>query len=235
LIVSARPMISGRPPNRARHQRALMTATLPSDAFGDRPNAQAGEIVGRHHLDFTCGLYGAVHRNAGSILEAQEADNVGKDLVLSADGVEHVGLEGPQHGFSAPGFSDFAIRVEYLQQNEAVRVVHWQRANQQVIDEAEERGIGADAECERDRHDGREGPGLPQHPHGVAQVLGDHVETRHSSLLPVHFAQRHQRAEFEQRLAPRVGRRQTAAPAVVDEQLEMRGQLFVEFTIELRP
>ena len=73
---------------------------------------------------------------------------------------------------------------------------------------------------------------LPQHAHGVAEILREHVQHGHPSLLAMHFTEQVRPAEPEQRLTPRLGRRQAVPAAFVDQQLEMRGQLFVELAVQ---
>src|SRR3982751_1051726 len=52
-----------------------------------------------------------------------------------------------------------------------VRLGDGQRAEQNGVDDAEDRAVDADAEGEREQRDQREAGSLPEAPHGVADVL----------------------------------------------------------------
>ena len=160
---------SGTPPACADHRDVAVRRDRRS--ADDRRHAEPGEEVRRDLFDVTHGLHGAVNGNLRAILQPHEADDVGEDLGLGTDGIEHGPIEGRRQRFSEPGVPDLAVLGEDLQHHQTIRVANRQRAKQQVVDQAEERGVGADAERERERDDAGEHRTLPDHPDAVPRVL----------------------------------------------------------------
>ena len=222
---------SGTPPARTDHRDVVIRCIWrPAD---DRRDAESGEEIRRDLLDFTLGLLGAVNGDCRAILQAHEADDVRKDL--SADRIEHIPIEERRHGLSAPGFPVVVVGGEHLQLHEAVWVAYRQGTKQQVVDQAEERGVGADAERERERDDGREDRSLPEHSDGVPRVLHERIDQREPPRVAMPFAERCRQAEFEESVAPRVRFGQPAPTGLIGQQLEVRGQFIVELPIEPVP
>jgi len=118
----------------------------------------------------------------------------------------------------------------YLEQ--AVRLAHGQRTKQQVVHETEQGGAGANTKGERERDDSGKRRTLPQHAHGVAQVLRNRLDERHAPLLPVGLAEQLEAAECAKRFTARVLVRPAAAAVFVNEELQMRRQLLVELAVQ---
>ena len=216
---------SGSPPPIAddRH-RVIRRLRPPAD---DWRHAKVAKEVRRDLIDFAGGLRRAVDSDRGTV-EAPEADDLGHDLAVSANRIEHRRLENGER-FPEPARHD----GNDLDLHEAVRRAHRQRAQQQTVDEAEERRVRADAERERDRHDEGERRALQQHSEGVAYVLGEDVEERQAMLFAVRFAEPVRSAELQQGLASSVRGGEAAPLELVSQELEVRRQLLVELTLQL--
>ena len=195
----------------------------------ERRHAKIAEEARRDLLHLAGWLRGAVDRHRRTV-ETREADNLGDNLVLSAHRFEHRRLEHVKRFLEASGQDGKGLDLY-----QAIRLAHRQRAQQQAVDEAEERGVGADAERKRERDDGGERRALPQPAERVAQVLGDDVHHGQAAVLAVRLAEPVGPAEFQERLAPRLGRGEPAPAELVRQQLEMRRQLFVELAIQPVP
>ena len=219
----------GAAPNRVRHKPQPRTAAAPSDATGIRPTSG---VTPRSWKKFseTCSTSGrlrdTVDRDHRAV-QAPEADEFGNDLTVRPDLIEHrlsegaAGLPEPASpvtvccaSTSRSGSRTGSERSSRLSTrlNSAV-LAPMPSASDSVTTHGERRA-------------------LPEHAHAVPQILREHVQHGHASLLAVHFAERHRPAEFPERFMPRVGVRQAAAAAFVDEQLQMRGQLFVELAVQ---
>jgi len=66
-----------------------------------------------------------------------------------------------------------AIRHEQVDHHQLVRLREGQRLQQQCVDEGEDRGVGADAEGERDDRDQGEDRRLDERANRVANVLSN--------------------------------------------------------------
>ena len=89
--------------------------------------------------------------------------------------------EGPRNAHSPGGAEGRhvpgrAVVAAPAQAHETVGVGHRQRPEEHAVDGAEERGVGADAQRERDQHHERPAPGLPQHPDRMTKVV-QHLST----------------------------------------------------------
>ena len=215
---------SGSPPAVAddRH-RVIRWVRRPAD---DRRHAEVAEEVRRDPIDLAGRLRRAVDSDRGTV-EAPEADDVGHDLAVSAHRIEDRRLKNGKR-FPEPARHD----RNDLDLHEAVRRADRQRAQQQTVDEAEERRVGADAEGERQRHDNGERGALPEHSDRVAHVLREDVEPGQAALLAVHFAETVRPAELQEGLASRVRGGEPAPLEFVGQELEVRPQLFVELTLQ---
>ena len=186
--------IESRSPPTVADDRDRVIRRLRCSADGRR-YAKVAEEVRRNLIDLPCWFHPAVNGDRGAV-EASDANDLGHDLVQSANGIEGRPLK------RGNGFSESAGHVRNeLDLHEAVGRAHRQRAQQHTVDEAEERRVGADAEREGERDDSGERRALPEHSNGVAHVLREDVEHRQAVLLAVHFAKHVRPAEFLERLA----------------------------------
>ena len=71
--------------------------------------------------------------------------------------------------------------------DQTVRFSKRQRPKQHRVDDAEDRGVGADAECQCDERGNREAGGAHQHPDAVSSVPDERLQRRQRSLGGVGF------------------------------------------------
>ena len=95
-------------------------------------------------------------------------DDAGEDLALCGEDTD----DRIRQGFRPGAVASEPIEIC----TSSLRVAHRQRAQHQRVDQAEDRGVGADAQRQREHDDQRE-PAIPgEHPDGVADVAPDLVE-----------------------------------------------------------
>ena len=91
-----------------------------------------------------------------------------------------------------------------------------QRPEERRVDQAEDGGVRADAEREReDRRRGEAGV-LAEYAHRGDQILAECVERRDSVLIAISFLRLRRAAQADQRVAPRLVGRHARAQVVVD-------------------
>ena len=214
----------GSPPAVADDRdRVIRWVRRPAD---DRRQAEVAEEVRRDSIDVAGRFRRAVDSDRGTV-EARKANHLGHDLRLSAHRIEDGRLKNGKR------FPEAARQDgNDLDLHHTARLADRQRPQQQTVDEAEERRVGADAERERERHDSGEGGALPEHSDRVAHVLREDVEPGQAALLAVHLAETVRPAELQEGLASRVRGGQPAPLEFVGQQLEVRRQLFVELTLQ---
>jgi hypothetical protein len=125
-------------------------------------------------------------------------------------------------------------RVGRPDEDEPIRVGVGQRPQQHGAEQAEDRGIRADAETERENRDARERRVPAQHARADAQVLHEMVERGESRAVPVVLPDLREAAEPDERLAPRLVRRHSGAQVVVDVHVQVALKLRVELGL-VRP
>ena len=64
-----------------------------------------------------------------------------------------------------------SARADIVHENELLRLLHRQHAQQHCIDQAEDGGVGADPQSQGQYRHGGESRIMPQHARGVAQIL----------------------------------------------------------------
>ncbi len=166
-----------------------------SDAAAQkRRHAQAGEIFSGDHL--AVGQRGFPVDADGRVLvveaEWNPGESAGKDVALRAEFLECRIGEGK---FRVPaGLAEVRrpFVIVPLKQNELLRVFHRQRLQHHGVDEAENCGVGADAESESEDGDSSESGGLEQHPQAVTNVLKEsvHGSAQHLEALDERSRQR---------------------------------------------
>ena len=122
-------------------------------------SAEDREIVAAHHLHgnlLGLGAGAPVHLGEG------EARHLREHLVLVAQILVVEVRERQIAGIALVGHED---------RGQPIRFVHGNRLEQRRVHEAEDRGVGADAERQREHGDGREARALGQHAQAVAQIL----------------------------------------------------------------
>src|ERR1051325_340216 len=69
-----------------------------------------------------------------------------------------------------------AFRTHFPQHHDVIGVAKGKWPQQELVDDREDRGVGADAECEREHGDGREGFVFGEYARAVANVLCERFE-----------------------------------------------------------
>jgi hypothetical protein len=96
----------------------------------------------------------------------------------------------------------------------------------------ENRGVGADAEGEREDGDSGEARGFPQHAQGVADVPGRGFEEVHAARLAAFLFELIDSAEFETSAAASFQERQAGLNELFDLLVEVKAQFVVEFVFD---
>ncbi len=123
------------------------------------------------------------------------------------------------------------LREPAADQNELARARIRQRPKQHAVDDAEDRGVGADAERQREHGDDREAGRARQSANRVARVLRELVQPLAAPHVARDFANGRDIAEVAARVATRVARRLAARDAVLHIHLEMRSNLGVQLGV----
>src|SRR5262245_26609092 len=100
-----------------------------------------------------------------------------------------------------------------------------QRAKQHGVDDAEDRGVGADAESQRQYDRGRESGILPQDANRIGDVLTQRIQKRQTSAGPVALRRLCVRAQRDDRARAGLRVLRSGVQAVVEVELQMRFQL----------
>src|SRR5205823_14859875 len=74
-----------------------------------------------------------------------------------------------------------------VEDNELLRIFHWYGSQEHGVDEAEDRGVGADAEGEGEHGDGGEAGGLAKHAQSVTQVLNEILNPIYVACVTILF------------------------------------------------
>ena len=116
--------------------------------------------------------------------------------------------------------------------DEILRLRERQGAKKDVVDEAKNGGIGADAKSESERRDQSEGRGFAKDAESVAEVLKESFEKGEGALIADALFGLFEAAEGEKGLTAGFAGRETAAEIVVDVELEVRGEFGVQLRFE---
>jgi hypothetical protein len=190
-----------------------------------RHDAEIAKEVQRHLFDVAARLGLAVEDDGGAI-QAREPDDLRERGVVRAHRFEALRPECIER------FPESQREPDLPHLDEAIGIAHRQRAEQQVVHEAEERRVGANPERQRQRDHSGEHRRFPEHAQRVLQVLQQLVDHVDPSLLAIGFSKHVRTAEPLQGQPPRVGRCETPAQTLVDQQFEVGRQLLVELAIE---
>ena len=235
-----------------RRLRAFVEAFLLEEQAADRrPHAERlVEAAGDHHVDQALGFGADGELRAQVAVEREVAAERLERLAALAPGLEVerpgrapgqpavvAGLAAPRcrpdrrpprpprrgSGGTPPLFSMKTSRS-------ALR--EGQRPEQQRVHQAEDRGVGADADGEDQDGDEREAGVAAQRAEGVAQVVQERVHVRNSPGVAVEEARGLDAAQCQHGLAPRLFGAQTAPAMVFGGHLQMARQLLFEIAIE---
>jgi len=149
-------------------------------AAHDRCHLEGRERVGGHALDF----------HSYRLVADQKGARTVAGRLIRADVVEHRLLRPPvvkilvRHAAWVRG-RERQIRAGFADPDHTIGVGIRQRPQQDGVDDAEQRGVRADADGEQKDRDGRK-TGTPTNPaKRIAQILGDGIDGRQTALVPV--------------------------------------------------
>ena len=133
------------------------------DAAQRRGHAEHGEVVARHQLGVEpLGLVVDAHRGLDQAAGQHLAQRFGALLVLPVDGVR---LLADPHVVAG-------VRPLLVEHHQALGVAHRQLAQQDLVDQREDRGVGADAEGQREDRDRGEERAAAEAAQRQAEVVG---------------------------------------------------------------
>ncbi len=127
-----------------------------------RTHAQHRKVIPRDELRRDQ-LRPPVEREAGGYAVA--AEHSAEDLVAFADVLVHRVGDGVRPRVAA------VVRPAAVEQHQFLRVLDWQQLENDLVDEGEDGGVGADAEGERKQGHRREERRLAERTNSVAEVL----------------------------------------------------------------
>jgi hypothetical protein len=107
-----------------------------------------------------------------------------------------------------------------------------QRTKEHRVEQAEHRGVGADAKAKDEHGDGREGRRPAGRAHGIARVLHQTVCPRHAPRVAMQFDGGVTTAERRQRAASSLLGCQATPHEVGDGQVDVRIELGAELAID---
>src|SRR5215469_112969 len=132
----------------------------------------------------------------------------------------------------APGMS--MIWPGRAQDDELLRMRHRQVAQQDLIGQREDGGVGADAQGESENGDGGEARRFSEHAKSEAQILEQGVEEGKATAVAVALPGLFETAELEERLAAGLFGGHALSEVAFDSHFQVRTQFGVEVAIELR-
>ncbi len=186
-------------------------------------HAQGGEPPARHE--------GACDRLAGS---AHGRDGEVRP-VIGGDLLEHGGLVPDVHEIRKRDVVDGVRRSASPDLDQPPGILVRQGTEHNRVDDAEDRGVGADAERKgRDGHGGE--PTVPaQHADGVEEILAQLIEKRAGPCIPHGFSDLLDPAKLDQGGAARLAVRHAGAAPLVGGHLDEPAQLVVQVLLDAVP
>jgi len=121
-----------------------------------------------------------------------------------------------------------------VQHDQLFRMRDRQRAQHDCVEQAEDRGIGADSQCERDHRRCRETRIAPQSAQGVACVASRILKPRNAALIPIRFFGLRHAAEFPAGGGSRVLFAHTLGSEFRLHHRQMEVHLIVQFPVQPR-
>ena len=115
------------------------------------------------------------------------------------------------------------------------RIPDRQHPEQHRVDQAEDRGVGADTKGQRDHGDDGKAGAPPEHTEPVSQVSPQIVNDAESARVPTFFLDQLDASEGTQSRVARLLRRHARLDVVLDLSFDMEAQLLVHVAVEVRP
>lgn len=123
-------------------------------------------------------------------------------------------------------------RADVVERHELVGTLDRQWPQQHRVDQAEDGGVGAGAERQRDDGHGGKAALPAEHAQGVSQILERRLDERQAAAIPIDLFDLIDAAEGAQRRVPGVVSGHPSAPVLVDLHLEVAADLVVEIPLE---
>src|SRR5271168_3398495 len=117
--------------------------------------------------------------------------------------------------------------------DQASRIAEGKRANEEGVDDAENGGAGADAQADDENGESGEAEVAAHGAKGVAEILGEAIEEGDAAGVAVEFLGGLEAAEFDEGGAAGFFGRHAALEVFLDEEIDVSGELVVEFAIEV--
>ncbi len=121
-----------------------------------------------------------------------------------------------------------------LHADQAIRIGIRQRTEEDRVDEAEDGGVGADTERQREDRGERETGIAPQHAQRVADIPDERFDDGNPSLVADPFLGLFDTAELAERDAARIRLRQSAPQVIADTLVDVLPNLHVELSLDIR-
>ena len=122
-----------------------------------------------------------------------------------------------------------------VDEEQPLGILDRQCLDQHGVDQAEDRGVGADPEPERQQRHQRERGRPPQQPQGVAHVAAQFVEQPQADGFAAFLLTRFDAAELSERPPAGFGLRHALPPQFRLIELEMDAHLVLHLTLEVGP
>ena len=132
------------------------------------------------------------------------------------------------------GFWNSLLQIGLKRGDQLLGMRVGQRLKQNRIHHAENCGVGADAQRQRQYRDGSEAGVFAQHAKCIARVLQKCLEPGRAAQFAVGLAQLRSPSQPDARRAPRLLRRHPPPNIFFGEHLEMAGQFALEILLGLR-
>src|SRR5262249_38537184 len=208
--------------NRVRARHALFFRR--ESATDHCLHAEQRQVAGRHHLQLQTLRRVVRGPVGGGVIEAWDS---GEALVLVAQTLEaRVRPDRRQHPLHRVG--PFTKHF-----HQPLRLPVWQRTQQQRIDDAENRGVRANAQRQRQDRNRREAEILQQHSRAVAQVLPDVFNPPHTTGVTAPLLRLFHSAESLESRIPRLFRAHSQADILLNLLIQVAPQFIVQFTLDL--
>ncbi len=215
----------GAPVGVAQHQDRLGAAHVVrrhERAADHRLDAEQIEEVRRHHAGVDAiGLAAVDQIEVHLVVLDQAVEDVGGALaVVEVLGDGHAGVAPPGQ------------RRRLLDHHQPVAVLIGQRLQQHAVDDAEDGGVGADAEAERQHRQQRVAGMAQQRPRAVLQIRQQRFEPADAARIARFFLVLFHWSETPERLQPRVIRAHAKPDVLLGFHLDVKPHFRVETAVE---
>ena len=203
--------------------RAMIVVGRHKRAADDRLDAKDVEEVGRHDPSGDAIRLAAPQQVETHLMKFDETFKAGELLAVVVELLDRhteVRLVGE--------------RRRLLHQHEAIAVLVGQRLEQHAVDHAEDGGVGADTEAQRQHGEGGKARVLPQRAGTVAEIGEQFLEPAHTARIPCFFFVLFHWSKIPDRQLPRLVGRHPSADVLLRFHLKVKLHFGVELTVHAR-